>query len=241
MSRIFEPTDDDEDLLLMRLTAAVIAEVDECDRKMATHIRKLFEDHKIFTVHDDICEADLSTRLNEAMMLMESIFSPNFSIENLFDVGDNSYRGVTRKLLMFAQAPQDFDDSTQTSIIRSIVEAESDDSCTVDYFNNHMQETSKFDICKTVGTIDEVGAKSVVTFRTLLREASPVGDAILSLESTKGTYIDKFGITLADAIRALRRWNDGQAPKFSYFPDFDRNMLSRSILLLTCRRILKQA
>tara|TARA_B110000046_G_C12978509_1_gene392242 strand:- start:257 stop:1012 length:756 start_codon:yes stop_codon:yes gene_type:complete len=233
MQSVLHPSDDEEVKMTMQLKAAVTAEIEECDRKMASHIRSLFARHRIITI-DGIPEPCRAMRLNEAMMLMESIFSIDFSVERLFDTPTDSYMGVTKKLLMFAPAPRSLvDQTTRASASRSIAESASEDPCKVEYFD-HRGEESELDLCTHAQ-----GGTTVESFRTLVREQSDVRDALLTLDCVKREYLLNFGITLPEAVRVLGRWNDGEYPEFDFFPDFDCNMLPRCVALLTRRRFLQ--
>lgn len=110
----------------------ITAAIEECDFKMAAYIEGIFKKCGIQTL-DNIQEPDRSKRLNESMMLMEQIFSTDFSVDCLYDTCTDTYHAITRKLLMFAVSPREVEDPC-------LVEMKSDVA------------TTSFDLCKSGGS-----------------------------------------------------------------------------------------
>ena len=108
----------------------VTADIEECDMKMASYIEGLFQKYGIQTI-DITQERDRSKRLNECMMLMEQIFSTDFSVDCLYDTCTDTYHAITRKLLMFAAPPHEIADP-----------------CVVQMESDH----ASFDLCTTGGS-----------------------------------------------------------------------------------------
>lgn len=182
----------------------ITSDIEECDLKMASYIEGLFQTYGIQTL-DITPEPDRSKRLNECMMLMEQIFSTEFSVDCLYDTCTDTYHAITRKLLMFAAPPHEIRDPC-------VVQMKSD-----------VVAPASFDLCTTGGS-----------FRSLFRETT--SDS-LSLTCRDDDMILKYGITTLQGLDAVRRWKSGAAPRFAYFPDFENNLLSRCITLLSRQRV----
>ena len=193
----------EEDALTGTTQELVTADIEECDMKMASYIEGLFQKYGIQTI-DITQERDRSKRLNECMMLMEQIFSTDFSVDCLYDTCTDTYHAITRKLLMFAAPPRELADPCEVQMGSDLAPV-------------------SFDLCTTGGS-----------FRSLFRETT--SDS-MSLTCRDDDMILKYGITTLQGLDAVRRWKSGAAPRFAYFPDFENNLLSRCITLLSRQRV----
>ena len=211
-----------------KLKFIVTETIEECDEQMRNRLQSILMSRGIKTgeVIDDT--KDHYTLLYEVLMFMEEATSPAPFSDRLIN---HTYRGVVKKLLQFSELFTSIPEDSIDSIVANVKKDPS--KCTTSYIDQK-GERNEFSVCDRDISDDE----ETQTLRVLLKsKSSSVTRTIMDLPCAQ-YYIERYGITIAQGIEAIHRWNDQRKPDFKLYPDLEQNMLQKCIDLFKRERML---